>query len=215
MNTTDLLEQFRFDAVDMTEPYLWSDPEVFGYINSAQVEFCRRTGGIGDFTSPLTKLAYTADSDTYATSPLILKIRGATFADGRSIKVVNYEDLASLGVRLDGTQGVPKYLITGMESHKVMLYPYPVEPDQINLVVDRLPLKTLNDSDQRLEIDNQHKDCLGYWIKYRAYSKPDSETFDRTRADKNESDFEAYCKRARAEKDRAKHKTRVTVYGGL
>ncbi len=215
MDSTELRDQFRADVVDQMEPFLWSDPEVYDYLDDAQKMFCRLTGGLGDGTSALTTLAYTAASDWVATSPLILKTRDAYHAGGVPVVIVNYEDLAAHGLRFDGRTGIPNYLILGIEANKARLYPHPVADGSIQTIVDRLPLKAISDEDQKLEVADQHKTGLGLWMKSRAYSKQDAETFDRNKAEGFEQKFRAYCAEAKKEKDRAKHKTRIVSYGGI
>ena len=216
MDSTELRDQFRADVVDQVEPFLWSDDEVFSYMDDAQKMFCRLTGGLGDATSALTTITYNTATDWVATSPLILKIRDAFRAvDGRPIAVINYEDLASSGLRFDGRIDVPRALIIGMEADKARLYPFPSVGDSIRLVVDRLPLKPITDADQKIEIAAQHKTGLSLWMKARAYDKQDAETFDRNKAEKFDQKFRDYCAAAKLEKDRAKHKTRIVGYGGI
>jgi hypothetical protein len=215
MDSTDLLEQFRLDVVDTELPYLWSDPEVISYTDGAQKRFVREIGGIGDGSSALTLLSAGAGVDVVPLSALILKIRDAHFLNGDPIEIVNYEDLVVRKIRLDGRIGPPRFIITGVEPGKIQLYPVPVEDVAIRLIVDRLPLKAITDIDQKLEVEDQHLEGLLFWMKYRAYSKHDAETEDRQRSEQNRTDFFAYCARAKAEKDRVKHKTRIVAYGGI
>jgi hypothetical protein len=216
MNSTELHDQFRTDVVDTEEPQLWSDAEVYDYLDDAQKMFCRLTGGLGDASSALTVLSYVSTTDWVALSPLVLKVRDAyRTTDGLPVEAINYEDLPARGLRLDGRIGRPKYIILGLEANKVRLYPYPDAAGTLQLVVDRLPLVKITDVDQNLEVADQHKTGLGLWMKSRAYSKQDAETFDRNKADGFEQKFRAYCAEAKKEKDRAKHKTRVVSYGGL
>ncbi|WP_025915515.1 hypothetical protein [Herminiimonas sp. CN] len=216
MNSTELRDQFRADVVDQMEPFLWSDPEIYDYLDDAQKMFCRLTGGLGDASTLLTVLNYTPASDWVPLSALILKLRNAyNVTDGLPIEVINFEGMAQLRIRFDGRTGRVKYLITGMEPGKARLYPAPDAVGTIQLLVDRLPLKTIDDEDQKLEVADQHKTGLGLWMKSRAYSKQDAETFDRNKAEGFEQKFRVYCADAKKEKDRAKHKTRVVQYGGL
>lgn len=215
MNSSELLEQFRQDVVDIEAPYLWSDAEVFSYIDSAHKQFWRNVGGIGDAQSPLTSLPVAIGTDWIAISPLILKVREAYLPDGTPIELANYEDLRSRRIRLDGHVGPTKMLILGMEPGSVRVYPVSDAVTTIQLVVDRMPLKAITDADQKLEIQEQHKDGLGLWIRHRAYSKQDAETMDRNKAATLKAEFAEYCALAKRERDRAKHKTRVVFYGGI
>lgn len=217
MDSTELLTTFRSDLFDQVEPYLWSDEDIIGYMDDAQKMFCRLTGGLGDATTvAVTQIAYTSATDVVTLSPLILKVRAAyRLADGKPIDVLNYEDMTLQGLRFDGVINEPKNLITGLGAHTARLHPFPSGSGTIQMLVDRLPLVAVTDTDQTLEVDEQHKVGLGLWMKARAYSKQDAETMNRNKATEFEALFRNYCAAAKAEKDRAKHKTRVVAYGGI
>jgi hypothetical protein len=218
MNSSELLAAFRDDVDDNELPVFWSDAEVFRYMDDAQKMFCRLTGGLGDGSTPaVTQLTVTA-GDTWAnTHPAILKTRSAYLdADGSPLQIVNLEDLQQRGMRFDGRTGPLKALVIGIEKHKVRLYPVPALDAVVQLIVDRLPLTKITDvGDQEFEIDEQHHEPLLAWMKAQAYGKQDAETFDKSKADKYEAWFRAYCMAAKREKERAMHKTRVVAYGGI
>lgn len=216
MDSAELLDQFRFDVSDTEAPYLWSDPEILTALDDAQKMFCRLTGGLGDASSALTQLAITPDTDWYAYSPLILKVRDAHWTDdGREVEVINFEDLRRRGLRFNGQVGPVRGVIIGLEAHKLRCWPFPDAPRTLQLTVDRLPLKRITDTGQKLEIDEQHHLHLLKWVKALAYRKQDAETYDKGRATDFENQFRVYCEDAKAEKDRAMHKTRVVAYGGI
>lgn len=216
MDSTRLNELFRKEVFDVAEPYLWTDDEVFHYANEAQNTFCRLTGGLADASTPaVTQVQVTAGNPWAAISPLILKVRGVNGADGRYIDPMNYEDLQRAGIKLNSRTGNPELLILGMETDKVRVYPVPVINETVELLVYRLPLKMIDDFDQKIEIAKQHHTALLLWMKHLAYSKADAETFDKGKAVEFERAFQTYCFSAQTEKDTAKHKTRVVSYGGL
>lgn len=218
MNSTELLDLFRSEMADTEEPYLWSDSDVYGYIDDAQKMFCRLTDGLDDATTPeVVDLAVGEGDDWLATHKSILKFRSAYREDtGRPVEIVNYEDLPARGWRLDSTQGPVKALITGMEKHKVRVYPVSNEEVTVKLLVFRLPLESITDEgEQSFEIDEQHHRHLLLWVKHLAYSKQDAETFDKTKAAEFEGKFVVYCGGAKNEQGRAAHKTRVVAYGGI
>ena len=217
MDSSALRDLFRLEMADVALPNLWSDAEIFAYIDDAQKMFCRLAHGINDAVTPsVTQIPVTTATDTAATSPLILKIRDAyRVSDGQPINIINYEDIPALGLRFDGRIGQVTYVITGMTQDTVKLYPFPNAADAINLLVERLPLKDITDDGQKLELQVQHHPHLLLWAKHRAYMKQDSETRNDKAASDMKAEFESYCDLARKEKDRAKHKTRVVAYGGI
>ena len=219
MDSTGLLKTFRFEVVDQEEPHLWSDEEALGYLDDAQKMFCRRTGGLGDASTPeVTQIAYTDAASVVPTSKLILKFRDAYLVGrGHPVSIINREDMPRLGLRFDGRLGTPRYLIIGMEPNKATIYPAP-DPGTsgvIQLIVDRLPLVKIDKIDQTLEVDDQHAHGLVMRMKALAYAKQDAETFDRTKSERFDAEFLTYCEMGRREKERAMHKTRVVEYGGV
>src|SRR5665647_2592591 len=56
MTSDELYALFRSDVVDATAPYLWTDVEVWNYMNDAYKSFVRKIGGIPDNTSLSTKV---------------------------------------------------------------------------------------------------------------------------------------------------------------
>lgn len=216
MDSGALLDAFRSEVADTEAPFLWDDDEALTYLDDAQKMFCRLTGGIGDASSSVTQLTSSTDTDWLALSPLILKIRDITrVATGREVEVVNFEDMRRHGWRFDGVPGPVRRIVIGMEPGRVRLHPYPDQAETFQMIVDRLPLRRISDVNQKLEIAEQHHAALLWWMKARAYGKQDAETYDRTKSAECEQRFRLVCDDAKAEKDRAMHKTRVVSYGGI
>ena len=218
MDSQGVVDRFRSDVDDLATPQLWADDDVFDYLDDAQKMFCRRAWGLGDVSSPITKLAIPIGITRIALSDRVLKVRSAyRTSDGRPVEILNYEDLGRLGLRIDGHSGLIQYLIIGMEPHIAVPYPVPSAVDTVQLVIDRLPLTDITsvDAPQVMEIDSHHHRHLTLWMRHLAYSKQDSETSNQKKADKYEADFLAYCDMAKEEKARAMHKTRVVRYGGI
>lgn len=212
----ELLALFRSEMGDIAAPYLWSDSEVYSYIDDAQKMFCRLTEGIADATTPaVTALSVVPGSGYLALHPSIKLIRSATRADnGRPVDVQNFENMERLGWRFDGRTGPVRGLIIGEQEDKVRPYPTPSETVQIKLMVFRLPLYTI-EGDDDLEIPEPHHRHLLLWAKSLAYLKHDSEAFDKVRSEGHEVRFRAYCKDTLVEQRRKRHKSRAVAYGGL
>lgn len=218
MNSSELLTLFRSEMSDVAEPYLWSDVEVFNYLDDAQKMYCRLTDGIADAsTEDVVKLSIEPGSDWLVTHHSILRIRSANRADtGRTVEVLNADDMPLRRWFFDGTTGWVRALIIGQEANKVRIYPKSSETADIMLTVFRLPLIDITDAgDQALEIPAIHHQHLLLWVKHRAYSKQDAETFDRTKAEEFEARFKSYCAMARDEERRRAYKPRSVTYGGI
>lgn len=225
MDSTALHDLFRSEVRDEATPYLWSDAEIYSYIDDAQKMFCRLQGGIADASSAVTQLSVTAGDVFVPISPLILKLREARrSADGYDLEVLNFEDMQSRrsvddygyrsGYRIDSTVGIIKAIVVGMETNKIRLVRIPQEDQSIDLIVYRMPLVSITAEGQTLEIDEHHHRHLLHWMKHLAHQKQDAETYDRGRSDMFRAEFLAYCDQAKAEREKREHKYRTVVYGG-
>lgn len=217
MNSSELLDQFRSDVEDTADPPLWNDEELFRWIDDAQKWFCRLTDGIADAsTVSVCRLSVVAGTEWYPTSPLITQIRRATRVDtGAEIRILSMEKTPLHGVRFDGKPGPLNTLVAGLEKHKLRAWPMPSEDVTVELAVFRLPLESINDRSQELEIDEQHHLALLHWVKHCAYLKNDVETYDKRKADDYEARFRAYCENAKHEQTRARRQVGTVAYGGI
>jgi len=225
MNTADLLAKFRQRVDDLEEPYLWSDEEVYGYMDESQKEFCRATDGIPDATTAAVVDISVVAGDTYLPlHPSILKIRGATRVDNsRLVEVVNYEDLAPgrrdyngydyTSLTYMGSPGPVCALVIGEEYNKCRVWPQSNEDMTIKLLVYRLPLKDILD-EQPLEIRPEYHYNLLYWMLRNAYLKQDADTSDARRSQEAEQMARVWYDEVKREESKKRHKTRIVRYGG-
>ena len=232
MTPTQLKDLFRSDVRDEASPPLWTDTEIFAYMDDAQKMFCREGGGIADSTSAICTLQVDT-GDTYIDyDPRILKLRDLRRAsDGRNVNILNFEDLGHPGWAQDdygqstsfGTGGV-KFstnptpitgVVVGMDANKFRLVAPAVADDTLRAIVYRMPLEDITASSTAFEIDAQHHRHLMNWMKHLAHEKQDAETYDRGRSMEFRDKFLAYCAQAKAERERREHKYRTVAYGGL
>lgn len=232
MTPSTLKDLFRSDVRDEVMPYLWSDAEIFSYMDDAQKMFCRETGGIADSTSPICTLTVNA-GDTYINyDPRILALRDLRRAsDGRNVSILNFEDLATTGwvqndygrfttlgaggIKFSNTPAPVTAVVVNMDEKKLRLIAPAATNETLYAIVYRLPLNDITPSSTAFEIDERHHRYLLYWMKYLAHEKQDAETFDRGRSVEFRDKFLAYCMQAKAERERREHKFRTVVYGGL
>ena len=227
MESHELLQQFRCDAVDDVAPYLWSTEEVYRYINDAYFMFVRLTGGIPDGTSAATQLTASVGAATTPIHKSVMRIRTATNVTDNNceIKVINIDDVGGLttedyGVlrrmnRID-EPGPVRYMIIGEEEGYVRWVNVPDRTVNIQLVVERLPLIPITGKQQQLKgVRDEHHYHLLKWVRHLAYRKQDADSFNLVKSDQERDDFVAYCEFAKGEKGTRKHKVRVTSYGGI
>ncbi len=230
MTPQGVLEEFRSQVDDEAPPYLWSDTSAFTYLVDAQDMFCRLTGGISDRqTTAICQVAVTNGQPYTAHSPYILRIRSIWLNTAqRAATVVSEGDLPNLPVRDYGTTfgwgrglflndtdvGEVDWAILGIQQNKIRWLRVPNADDTALLHVYRLPYPRLtrvdDDTCPPLEIDEQHHLHLVKWMKHLAYSKEDAETYDKKLAETNRALFEEYCRTAKTEIVRQRHKTRIT-----
>lgn len=226
MNSGNLYDVFRSDIVDEALPYLWSEEDVYRYMDAAYRMFVRLTGGISDFTSDATVVDVVAGEAVADLHPSILRIMSANkLSDERDLTIINMVDEATTqsddyfqllrSIRSTQTGAVRKMVI-GAEQDKARWVSVPEVDDTVNLHIYRLPLTHITDDSHLMgDIKEDHHTYLLDWMKHLAYKKQDAETFDKSKSDESEATFVKYCAQAKAEWERYKHKTRVVQYGGL
>jgi hypothetical protein len=194
-------------------PYLWSDDEGFVYMNEAQNQFCRMTQGVSDATTPEVVTVPVITGELFSpTHESILSFRQATLdSTGYNLDIKNNTEIK----RWDNTVGTVSQMIIGLENHKVRWNYTPALDDSVTLLVYRLPLTSITDFDQELEIEAKHHASLTYWMSHLAYLKPDTETFDKQASDRALTNFERYCFQVTNEQDRYKHRPQPVAYGGI
>lgn len=226
VNAGELFEAFRSDVVDDVAPYLWKDSEIVRYAEAAYRRFVRLTGGIHDFTSPLTKVDIVAGEEIAEVSPLILRFdKAVRQSDGREITIANWTDQnlmrrddygISSFLYNDRAPGEVRYMVIGSEVGKVKWVSPPAADDVALLQVYRLPLTRIVDETHTLsEVNEDYHIHLLDWMKHLAYLKQDSETCNKRASDEHRAAFIQTCAEAKAEMDRYRSKVRTVQYGGL
>lgn len=217
MNVAALLARFRADVRDENAPYLWSDAEIYSYIDEAQKQFCRLTGGIADATSAeCASVMLTAGNSMADLSPKVLKVRSAFDALGKQLTIANMEDVEFgdlYGEELFAdTEGEVTTIVIGMAADQIKVIHTPDEDQVIHLIVYRLPLEDIENSNSELEIPEQHHTSLLLWARSLAHRKTDAEAFNRGKAEEFARRFEQYCDMAKGEAGRRDHKHRTVRF---
>lgn len=192
MTLADLIAQFRAEADDRVQPYLWGDAEVVGYLNDAENEACIRSGLLTDETTPgLAALLVLAGQAWYPLDTRVLDIARARFVSGQSWGLCRTSP-AELDLEWPGwetySSGPRRYYVDG---EQLRLVPAPSVPGALALRVSRLPLAPLSLSAPSAspEIPLPDQARLLDWALFRAFSRRDSETYDPNRAVSHEARF--------------------------
>lgn len=188
MTPSELVKLFRSEIDDKTSPYLWSDDEVYHYLDVAQREFARETLIFSDSTTAeVCSVAVVAGEKFVELSPLIVQIRRAKLlSQSRALDLstidkigdgYRYDDYSNnSGSNWESATGTPRAILPDVEKDKGRLVPIPAANDTLELMVYRLPIETVTPASAELEVsDPEHQRALLFEMKSLAYGKHDSD----------------------------------------
>lgn len=196
MNLEQLIQQFRVDADDLVQPYLWPDEWVAPWLTEAVNEAAVRGRLIYEAADPaICEIAVTAGTATYPLHAslyelvsLRFKVAGSDRSEPVHLKAREELDRIRPGWR-DET-GTPRYAV--QDDTRITLVPRPEVAGTLHIEGYRVPLKALENDTDKPEIHEAHHRHLVHWALHRAFTKPDSETIDPTRAATAEAAFTRY-----------------------
>lgn len=179
MNLRELIDAYRDESDDSATPPMCSDERLTRFANEGQVEACRRALVLTDSTSALCSISYAADDATITLDPRIIEVRSASIGnEDMRLRTVEEMGCTWSNWRTDTLRNVPSFLIRGLDTGKLHLYPRPATSGTIQLAVYRLPLVALVNDDDVPELRLEWHQSLVDWMLYRAYSRRDSEQLD-------------------------------------
>ena len=196
MNLEQLIAQFRIDADDLVQPYLWPDDWVAPWLTEAVSEAAVRGRLLYEAADPaICEIAVTAGTATYPLhaslyelASLRFKVAGSDRSEPMHLKAREELDRIRPGWR-DET-GTPRYAV--QDDTRITLVPRPEVAGTLHVEGYRVPLKALENDTDKPEIHEAHHRHLVHWALHRAFTKPDSETIDPTRAATAEAAFTRY-----------------------
>lgn len=237
MTPEELLERFRRDVSDPELPSvgddtesLWSDDEIFDYMDLAQKEFARQTRYFLDRSTALSQVTLVADSPTYSISHRILKIRQAQIGsanpplqifsldqfEGSEAVLLDDYGLNALTSNWQAQKGTPRVLITDWDLNTIRLVPMPTAAATLQLHIYRLPCNDLTSSSSTFElIEREHQLSLLDHMKHSAYLKQDADTFDEKLSASFAQRFFFYTDSVRRELEKKRRPPGRTAYGGI
>lgn len=196
MKVSDLEASFRTDVDDAAKPYLWPSDEFLIYLNEAEQEAAIRKKLLFEKvrSNICTINATVADGSVYKINPLIIEIVYASITDAnglvQEVFLIDRDELDRIEPGWRYVAKRPKYMIhrdNTVEFGCILDGSY-----TLNLETHRLPLNCLSKDADEPEINRVHHRRLLDWVKYRAYMKPDSETFNQSKSENSLRDFEDY-----------------------
>lgn len=221
LTSTDLIEQFREDVVDMKhadgsdDDVLWSDKLLLRYVNRAADKVARATLNY----RVVGTVAVTA-GDPYVSiaDTRYLDIHYAYLMNARvELEPRNMGDDApyrDYGVRVINAwrdaRGTPRVYIRDHRPGKLRLYPTPDADDTLELTYSALPPPI--DFNQPLPfVEEVDFDLMLMWMQHLAYNRPDVDTYDPARADRFKMLFDQAASERRAESNRRRRTAPIVV----
>ena len=196
MNLEQLTAQFRVDSDDLTEPHFWDAEWIATWLTEAQAEAAIRKRLLYEASSPavcqIAVLADTATHDLHKSLFELVHLRfqatGATTSSVVTIK--SREELDRIRPGWRDETGTPRHAV--QDDTRITLVPRPELAGTLHIEGYRVPLKALENDTDKPELNEAHHRHLVHWALHRAFSKPDSETIDPTRAAAAEAAFTRY-----------------------
>ena len=228
LDVDELLGLLRRELSDVEAPNLWSDDDLFQYLDEAQEAFARTTELFSDATTTsITQVTVTAGQAFVALSPKIHRIEGDMWLQTAksTVREANLNELDDVfctddyGQILRGSwrtsTGLPKYLVLDIERDKGRLVPIPTANDTLELNVIRLPLKSVVESGGLEVTDRLHQRTLLTYAKGLSYDKNDIDTQDSKLAEQFKGEALLQMFDIRDEQRRKRRRPGVVRYGGL
>ena len=195
MTLAQLIASFRIDADDSVAAYLWSDAAITDWLNEAQAEAAIRGRLLHESDNALVcQIAVSAGVSTYPLHASVFEIDHLAFKlAGQStrtpVNLVSREEMDSLRPDWRDESTPVRHAIQGDTS--IRIAPAPDAPGTLLLEGFRLPAVMTTGANSP-EINAAHHRHLIHWALHRAFSKPDAETIDPTRAALAETAFTRY-----------------------
>lgn len=196
MILAELIARYRAEAFDTVVPYFVSDEQVALWLNDAVAEAAIRGRLIHESSSSMCRTAVTPGKSVYAINQALYELTHTAFRQTgcprRAVKIVSEEWLDANVAEWRDLEGNPEFCIQSDKS--LRLIPVPDKDGDLLLEGYRLPIASLeiNDLEAAPEIHHVHHRHLVLWVLHRAFSVPDAEQFDQSRAALAEQEFTGY-----------------------
>ena len=196
MNLEQLTAQFRVDADDLTEPHFWNAEWIATWLTEAQAEAAIRKRLLYEASNPaVCQIAVLADTATHDLHKSLfelvhLRFQATGAATSSVVTIKSREELDRIRPGWRDETGTPRHAI--QDDTRITLVPRPTADGTLHLEGYRVPLKALENDTDKPELNESHHRHLVHWALHRAFSKPDAETIDPTRAATAEAAFTRY-----------------------
>ena len=162
MTLAELIEHTRAHLLaDNTPPYEWADTALTRWFNDAEDRFARETLCFIDADSPMTGITTEPGVGGYALDPRVFDVFSVQDAAGYALASRPFAHASR-------TPGKPRSFAVKPGPLPLQLHPVPDAVYQLDLVVSRAPLTTLQCPDDVPEIPRLYHLLLCDWVAYQA-----------------------------------------------
>lgn len=199
MNLEQLRRRFRVLAKDTVEPFLYADDDIADWLTDAEAQACMRGRLLlDDYTPSVCVVPVVAGTHSYKLHAKLYElvlVRFKATGDTRSdpVRLVSREWMDD-NVRdwrdadnWSYTSASRRYAVQSETGLRIV--PAPDVAGELLIEGYRLPLKPLANDTDRPEIHEASHEKLVQWALYRAFSVPDSESFDPQRSENAQAEF--------------------------
>mgnify|MGYP003402147272 FL=1 len=197
MTLAELISRYRILANDKAAPFFVSDDEARDFLNEAENQACIRGRMIhAADDAEVCDLVVSAGRALYEFHPSLIEIDNCCFREngaarrGPPIEFHSQEWLDDCVQDWRDKSGAPRYAI--LNDTSIRLVPRPAVGGLLIFEGYRAPKRPMSKTTDSPEIARHHHEHLVQWALFRAFSIPDSEFIDPTRAAAAESAFAAY-----------------------
>lgn len=196
MTLGELIARYRTDAHDKAQPYFVSDAELIAFLNEAESEAAIRGRLIHESSDrsmcqvkvTLGRSSYLLNAAMYELTHIAYKAEGARERCGLRLVSTEYLDATVRNWR--DMESSPEYLV--QTDKTLRLVPEPPSDGLLLIEGYRTPKVPMEDLGDEPEIAAHHHIHLVQWALHRAFSIPDTEFFDPSRAANAEDAFSRY-----------------------
>ena len=199
MNLEQLRRRFRVLAKDTVEPFLYADDDIADWLTDAEAQACMRGRLLlDDYTPSVCVVPVVAGTHSYKLHAKLYElvlVRFKATGDTRSdpVRLVSREWMDD-NVRdwrdadnWSYTSASRRYAVQSETGLRIV--PAPDVAGELLIEGYRLPFKPLANDTDKPEIHEASHEKLVQWALYRAFSVPDSESFDPQRSENAQAEF--------------------------
>lgn len=186
MTLEQLINQFRLMANDRIAPYFWSDADITHFLNEAEREAALRAR----LLLSETRIPVTVGAAIYSIGKMFELEKLAFVSEGKTTALQLASQSFINEAYPDWTQkkGAPVYAMVA--NGWLRLFPEPMTDGEVVAHGYSMPENELTAPADTPEIREQYHGELVNWALYRAFSIPDSETFDPSKSALGLREFE-------------------------